>query len=105
MNRRNFLQTLVGGVAAAAAVRTFPFRVFSFPKEVVSGVGPLIFDAHTLHGYRYDPDFYRTTGVFHGIARCMYSPLRFKELFDGTLVKLIPDVTDALPGPLPDLLS
>jgi hypothetical protein len=25
---------LVGGVAAAAAVRTFPFRVFSFPKEI-----------------------------------------------------------------------
>jgi len=25
---------MVGGVAAAAAVRTFPFRVFSFPKEI-----------------------------------------------------------------------
>lgn len=35
MNRRAFLSTLVGGVAAAAAVRTFPFRVYSFPKEPV----------------------------------------------------------------------
>lgn len=35
MDRRKFLSTLIGGVAAAAAVRTFPFRVFSFPKEVV----------------------------------------------------------------------
>ena len=34
MNRRNFLGLMVGGVAAAAAVRTFPFRVFSFPKQV-----------------------------------------------------------------------
>jgi hypothetical protein len=34
MERRNFLRMMVGGVAAAAAVRTFPFRVFSFPKEI-----------------------------------------------------------------------
>jgi hypothetical protein len=34
MNRRNFLGMMIGGVAAAAAVRTFPFRVFSFPKEI-----------------------------------------------------------------------
>jgi hypothetical protein len=26
---------MVGGIAAGAAVRTFPFRVFSFPKEIV----------------------------------------------------------------------
>lgn len=29
---------MVGGVAAAAAVRTFPFRVFSFPKEISTKV-------------------------------------------------------------------
>lgn len=34
MNRRGFLRAMIGGVAAAAAVRTFPFRVFSFPKEI-----------------------------------------------------------------------
>lgn len=34
MNRRNFIQTLVGGLTTAAAVRTFPFRVFSFPQRV-----------------------------------------------------------------------
>jgi hypothetical protein len=34
MERRGFLKLMVGGVAAAAAVRTFPFRVFSFPKEI-----------------------------------------------------------------------
>lgn len=34
MNRRSFLNTLVGGIAAGAAVRTWPFRVFSFPATV-----------------------------------------------------------------------
>ena len=34
MNRRKFLNSLVGGIAASAAVRTFPFRVFSFPPEI-----------------------------------------------------------------------
>lgn len=34
MNRRNFLTTLVGGVAVAAAVRTWPFRVYSFPTDI-----------------------------------------------------------------------
>ncbi len=34
MNRRGFLKALIGGVATAAAVRTFPFRVYSFPTEI-----------------------------------------------------------------------
>lgn len=34
MDRRNFLNMMVGGVAASAAVRTWPFRVFSFPSEI-----------------------------------------------------------------------
>lgn len=35
MNRREFLSTLVGGVFVNAAVRTWPFRVFSFPSKIV----------------------------------------------------------------------
>jgi hypothetical protein len=34
MNRRNFLGSLIGGVAAGAAVRTWPFRVYSFPSHL-----------------------------------------------------------------------
>jgi hypothetical protein len=34
MDRRNFFRSMVGGVAAAAAVRTWPFRVFSFPTDL-----------------------------------------------------------------------
>jgi hypothetical protein len=37
VNRRSFLRTMVGGVAVGAAVRTFPFRVFSFPSAPVLG--------------------------------------------------------------------
>lgn len=36
MDRRNFLRSLVGGVAATAAVRTWPFRIYSFPSQVVT---------------------------------------------------------------------
>jgi len=34
MDRRSFFGMMVGGLATAAAVRSFPFRVFSFPKEI-----------------------------------------------------------------------
>lgn len=34
MDRRNFLGMVVGGVAAGTAVRTFPFRVYSFPTDI-----------------------------------------------------------------------
>lgn len=34
MNRRSFFKSMIGGVATAAAVRTFPFRVFSFPTAL-----------------------------------------------------------------------
>jgi hypothetical protein len=36
MDRRGFLKSLIGGVAAGAAVRAFPFRVFSFPAKLAS---------------------------------------------------------------------
>lgn len=35
MNRRSFFNKIVGGVAATAAARTWPFRVFSFPTQIV----------------------------------------------------------------------
>jgi hypothetical protein len=34
MNRRTFLSSLIGGMAATAATRTFPFRVFSFASQI-----------------------------------------------------------------------
>lgn len=33
MNRRAFFGTMIGGIATAAAVRTWPFRVFSFASN------------------------------------------------------------------------
>lgn len=37
MNRRGFLGMMVGGLAATAAVRAFPFRVYSFPSKISLG--------------------------------------------------------------------
>lgn len=34
MQRREFIRTLIGGVVAGAAVRTWPFRVYSFPPNL-----------------------------------------------------------------------
>jgi len=39
MDRRSFFKLSVGGVAAAAAVRTWPFRVYSFPTDIVIARG------------------------------------------------------------------
>jgi len=47
LSRRGFLSMLVGGVAATAAVRTFPFHVFSFPSEVK--IAPAGLTAETLN--------------------------------------------------------
>ena len=62
MERRNFLRLLVGGVAAVAAERTFPFRVFSFPREIV--VLPA-----GLTGLRYSDDWINSTGTWYGLSR------------------------------------
>jgi hypothetical protein len=53
MNRRKFLGLSIGGIAATAAVRTWPFRVYSFPKEIVlpaSGIEPSIVTAAMFDG-------------------------------------------------------
>jgi len=34
VDRRSFFHSMVGGAATAAAVRTWPFRVYSFPTEL-----------------------------------------------------------------------
>src|SRR6266850_1927240 len=34
MDRRSFFHSMIGGVATAAAVRTWPFRVYSFPSDL-----------------------------------------------------------------------
>ena len=40
MDRRSFFKSMVGGVAVAAAVRTWPYRVFSFPTEIIPATLP-----------------------------------------------------------------
>lgn len=36
IDRRNFMRSMIGGVAATVAVRTWPFRVYSFPTTIKS---------------------------------------------------------------------
>ena len=63
MDRRRFLRSLVGGVAVTAvATREWPFRVYSFPGEVVAapGVAHLEFYGHYLPDLVWvDPRMYR----------------------------------------------
>jgi hypothetical protein len=35
ISRRGFLASMIGGIAAAAAIRTFPFTVYSFPEKII----------------------------------------------------------------------
>jgi hypothetical protein len=52
MNRRGFFKLTVGGVSTAAAVRTFPFRVFSFPSEIKIAREPFIEPPKLSLGFR-----------------------------------------------------
>lgn len=77
MNRRNFLRSLIGGIAATAAVRTFPFRVYSFPKEITIATRKQIEFVTdpapwSLHGLLYIAEFYNPTGDYMGISRRRY---------------------------------
>lgn len=38
MDRRQFFRSKIGGVAAGAAVRSWPFRAYFFPKQVMIAV-------------------------------------------------------------------
>jgi hypothetical protein len=42
VNRRQFLQTLISGIAATAMVKEFPFKVYSIPSKIK------LFDANAI---------------------------------------------------------
>lgn len=73
MNRRNF----IGGLFAGAAVRTWPFRVYSFPTEIAkpvlvfSSCGGLAREVWYVHGAQLLA--LRDLGAIHGI-RSYISP-------------------------------
>lgn len=51
INRRKFLKQLVGGIAVGAVVRTWPFRVFSFPSELVAT--PMEISSYSSYSIKY----------------------------------------------------
>jgi hypothetical protein len=63
MNRRTLLRGLVGGVALVAAERTFPFRVYSFPSEIVAppavGADLTPEDARLVYDFDLTPEDFR----------------------------------------------
>jgi hypothetical protein len=69
MNRRAFLGLMIGGIAAGAAVRSWPFRVFSFPAEITIA----------------EPDFI-VQPLYDFFAIAHAAPL-FKVRLDGTLIR------------------
>lgn len=48
ISRRNFFRLSIGGVAAAAAVRAWPYRVYSFPREIVVPTRQPVWDEQFL---------------------------------------------------------
>lgn len=101
MNRRSFLGSLIGGVAASAAVRTWPFRVFSFPAEIVPATLPATglrfiqaFDPHqgrmisrldALYGFGIRLDIPKTVEAGYSIASRNGKPLPVEVLHDFAL--------------------
>jgi hypothetical protein len=75
INRRNFLGMTIGGVAASAAVRTWPFRVFSFPSEVK----PVSFSEYFLNAFHLANGNPRNEVIFD---RMLGVHFEFMPLFD-----------------------
>jgi hypothetical protein len=86
MDRRNFLRSLVGGVAVAAAARTFPFRVFSFPPEIKivqsDYFGTLLEPGLTIATIRQAVEALKSRDIrpFNGNFTYLIHPSYYKEL-------------------------
>lgn len=92
--RRGFLGMMVGGIAAAAAVRTFPFRVFSFPSEPLGQLGPYVdyvnFSEFEIKTFRFElgkPRVFLPSELFPGRL------IEDSILYDRHLVVDLPRVT------------
>lgn len=87
MNRRNFFRSMIGGVAAAAAVRMFPFRVFSFPSEIVV---PPISRTDMLYGFgQLYPDNMMSAECLEVLKRELVLTNNFNKAFPiGSVVRI-----------------
>jgi len=74
---------MIGGVAAVAAVRTFPFRVFSFPAEIVRP--RLVLIEPYRHGFyvaredNLDFDFYEVSTLSSTRRQALFNLARAHE--------------------------
>jgi hypothetical protein len=74
MDRRSFLGLLVGGVATAAAVRTWPFRVYSFSTEINTEL--------LWNGIPVIADPTRLSGRVDFMSACDWGRVRAKAIYD-----------------------
>ncbi len=84
LDRRNFMGTLIGGVAAGAAVRTWPFRVFSFPSEIVTG--------NSFFGHGLLPELVVVQWKLYGVPYPGAAPILLAEKFVRDVSPVIFDV-------------
>ena len=126
MNRRNFLGLMVGGVAAAAAVRTFPFRVFSFPNEPKLWIGTdygfsgcssmslAVWSKENLGSWRVDDMFYVHFATLEALVRLIADEnmppnetfrVRGREFRVTSLVSDVPHDNALSPTPLRHFLA
>jgi len=69
MNRRAFFGTMVGGVAASAALRTFPFRVYSFPTDIkIASAGEFPAWMYAAESYLFNPESAEERARFMGMV-------------------------------------
>ena len=86
LSRRGFIGSLVGGLAATATVRTWPFRVFSFPSDiVVSQPGTYAAIARTSY-----PLFMRS-GTSVALCKDLMQELYYSNLFNRPAITQMKD--------------
>lgn len=75
LSRRSFLGITVGGIAAATAVRTWPFRIFSFPSTI--SIEPMVAANSIRYIRAYDPiqdKFINRFDVLYGFQKVLDIP-------------------------------
>src|SRR5712664_4313309 len=89
MNRRSFFRSMIGGVAATVAVRTWPFRIYSFPPLIKPvaidfGYSPFSFAGLPMYVDKYCPQ-----GSIYTINANLQPGEQYKILHPNTMEELL----------------
>jgi hypothetical protein len=92
MNRRSFFKKMIGGVAAAAAVRTWPFRIYSFPSQVKPIAIDFGYSAFSFGGLPMYVDKFCPPGKIYTINANLQAGKQYKVLHPNTLDELLKNI-------------